>query len=78
MVKLVLLVSAILFFGVDFLPKIVNQLTSASNIIMDLYNSNKTLLEWASSMSILFSHPFMLCVMSILVVKFIISKTLYS
>lgn len=78
MIKLVLLVSAILFFGVDFLPKIVNQLTSASNIIMDLYNSNKTMLQWASGLSVIFSHPFMLVMMAIFIIKFIISKTLYS
>ncbi len=38
MIKLVLLVAAIVIFCTDFITVIINQLTSAKNIIMDLYN----------------------------------------
>ncbi|WP_419334793.1 hypothetical protein [Spiroplasma endosymbiont of Sarcophaga variegata] len=39
MIRLVLLVAAIAIFGTSFITVIINQLTSAKNIIMDLYNS---------------------------------------
>ncbi|UZQ29454.1 MAG: hypothetical protein OHM56_09800 [Spiroplasma phoeniceum] len=45
MIKLVLLVVAIAIFGTGFITVIINQLTSAKNIIMDLYNSDTWLLS---------------------------------
>lgn len=78
MIKLILLVFAVAIFGVGFLTMIFNQLTSAMNIIKDMYNSNNMLLRWSSKLAILFSHPFMLVISGLYIVYFIISKTIYS
>lgn len=78
MIKLVLLVAAITIFGTGFITVIINQLTSAKNIIMDLYNSDTFLLSLFGKMGILFSHPLMLTISSLYIVGFIVSKTLYS
>ncbi len=40
MIRLVLLVAAIAIFCTGFITLIINHLTSAKNIIMDLYNSD--------------------------------------
>ncbi|GAA6238903.1 MAG: hypothetical protein SPLM_10200 [Spiroplasma phoeniceum] len=78
MIKLVLLVAAIAIFGTGFITVIINQLTSAKNIIMDLYNSDTWVLSIFGKMAILFSHPLMLTISSLYIIGFIISKTLYS
>ncbi|WP_348735657.1 hypothetical protein [Spiroplasma endosymbiont of Ammophila pubescens] len=78
MIKLVLLVAAIAIFGIGFITVIINQLTSAKNIIMDLYNSDTWLLSIFDKMAILFSHQLMLTISSLYIIGFIISKTLYS
>lgn len=78
MIKLILLVVAVAVFGVGFITMILNQLSTASQIILDMYNSSDLLLRWISKMAILFSHPFMLVVSSIYIIYFIISKTIYS
>lgn len=78
MIKLILLVIAVSIFGVGFLTMIFNQLTSAMNIINDLYNSSNMLIRWSSNLAILFSHPFMLVISGLYIVYFIISKTLYN
>lgn len=78
MIKLILLVVAISIFGTGFLTMLLNQMTSAKNIIMDLYNSNTMLLKWFGKVAVLFSHPLMLAVSSIYIIYFIISKTIYS
>lgn len=78
MIKLILLVAAVAIFGVGFLTMILNQLSTASQIILDMYNSSDLLLHWISKMAILFSHPFMLVISSIYIIYFIISKTIYS
>lgn len=51
MIRLVLLVAAIAIFGTGFITVIINQLTSAKKIIMDLYNSEilgyfRCLVKW--------------------------------
>ncbi|WP_348736486.1 hypothetical protein [Spiroplasma endosymbiont of Ammophila pubescens] len=78
MIKLVLLVAAIVIFGTGFITIIINQLTSAKNIIMDLYNSDTWLLSIFGKMAILFNHPLVLTISSLYIIGFIISKTLYS
>lgn len=78
MIKLILLVVAVTIFGVGFLTMILNQLSTASQIILDMYNSSNMLLQWTSKMAILFSHPFMLVLSSIYIIYFIINKTIYS
>ncbi|AXF96301.1 hypothetical protein [Spiroplasma phoeniceum] len=78
MIKLVLLVAAIAIFGTGFITAIVNQFTSAKNIIMDLYNSDAWLFWLFGRMAVLFSHPLMLTISSLYIVGFIVSKTLYS
>jgi hypothetical protein len=77
-VKLVLLVVAVAIFGTGFITVLINQLSSATNIIMNLYNSDTWLLSIFGKMAILFSHPLMLSISSLYIVGFIISKTLYS
>ncbi|GAA6238456.1 MAG: hypothetical protein SPLM_05740 [Spiroplasma phoeniceum] len=62
MIRLILLVVAIAIFGTGFITVIINQLTSAKNIIMDLYNSDTWLLSIFGKMVILFSHPLMLTI----------------
>ncbi|WP_338964958.1 MULTISPECIES: family 1 glycosylhydrolase [unclassified Spiroplasma] len=71
-------VDAFAIFGTSFITVIINQLTSAKNIIMDLYNSDTFLLSLFGKMAILFSHPLMLTISSLYIVGFIVSKTLYS
>ncbi|WP_253301588.1 hypothetical protein [Spiroplasma endosymbiont of Phyllotreta cruciferae] len=71
MIRLVLLVAAIAIFGTGFITVIINKLTSAKNIIMDLYNSDTFLLSLFSKMAILFSHPLMLTISSLYIVGFI-------
>ncbi|WP_374696762.1 hypothetical protein [Spiroplasma endosymbiont of Polydrusus formosus] len=78
MIKLVLLVAAIAIFGTGFITVIINQLTSAKNIIMYLYNSDTLLLSIFGKMAILFSNPLILIILSLYIIGFIISKTLYS
>ncbi|MGL5268442.1 MAG: hypothetical protein ACRC8P_01540 [Spiroplasma sp.] len=78
MIKLILLVAAVAVFGVGFITMILNQLSTASQIILDMYNSSDMLLHWVSKIAILFSHPFMLVLSSIYIIYFIISKTIYS
>ncbi len=78
MIKLVLWVVAIAIFGTGFIKVIINQLTSAKNIIMDLYNSDTLLLSIFGKMAILFSHPLMLTISSLYIIGFIIWKTLYN
>ncbi|AXF96809.1 hypothetical protein [Spiroplasma phoeniceum] len=78
MIKLVLLVVAIAIFGIGFITVIINQFTSAKNIIMDLYNSDTCLIWLFGRMAILFSHPLMLTISILYIVGFIFSKTLYS
>ncbi|ALA98291.1 Spiroplasmavirus-related protein [Spiroplasma kunkelii CR2-3x] len=79
MIKLVLFVAAaIAIFGTGFITVIINQFTSAKNIIMDLYNSDTWLIWLFDRMAVLFSHPLMLTISSLYIVGFIVSKTLYS
>ncbi|WP_339046352.1 hypothetical protein [Spiroplasma endosymbiont of Colias croceus] len=78
MVKLVLLVSAVTIFGVGFITMILNQMSTASHIILDMYHSSDLLVHWVSKIAIIFSHPFMLALSSIYIIYFIISKTIYS
>ncbi|WFG95746.1 hypothetical protein M0C40_06500 [Spiroplasma citri] len=65
MIKLVLLVAAIAIFGTGFITVIINQFTSAKNIIMDLYNSDTWLIWLFGRMAVLFSHPLMLTISSL-------------
>lgn len=78
MIKLVLFVVAVAIFGTGFITILINQLSSATNIIMNLYNSNDWLLKVAGKLAVLFSHEVMQTVSGIYIVWFIISKTLYS
>ncbi|WFG99630.1 hypothetical protein M1771_06445 [Spiroplasma citri] len=78
MIKLVLFFSAIAIFGTGFITVIINQFTSAKNIIMDLYNSDTCLFWLFGRMAVLFSHQLMLTISSLYIVGFIVSKTLYS
>jgi hypothetical protein len=78
MIKLILLVAAITIFGTGFITVIINQLTSAQHIIMNLYNSDTWLISLFGKIAILFSHPLMLTISSLYIVGFIVSKTLYS
>ncbi|APE74914.1 hypothetical protein [Spiroplasma citri] len=78
MIKLALLVAAIAIFGTGFITVLINQFTSAKNIIMHLYNSDTWLIWLFGRMAVLFSHPLMLTISSLYIVGFIVSKTLYS
>lgn len=78
MIKLILLVVAVAIFGTGFITVLINQLSSATNIIMNLYNSNDWLLKVVGKLAVLFSHQVMQAVSGLYIAGFIISKTLYS
>lgn len=78
MIKLILFVVAVVIFGTGFVTILINQLSSATNIIMNLYNSNDWFLKVVGKLAVLFSHEVMQTVSGIYIVWFIISKTLYS
>lgn len=78
MIKLILFAGAVAIFGTGFITILINQLSSATNIIMNLYNSNDWFLKVSGKLAVLFSHEVMQTVSGIYIVWFIISKTLYS
>ncbi|MFJ1522148.1 hypothetical protein [Spiroplasma sp. ald] len=78
MIKLILFVVAVAIFGTGFITVLINQLSGATNIIMNLYSSNDWLLKIIGKLAVLFSHEVMQTVSGIYIAGFIISKTLYS